>query len=159
MRAVRVGRALFVTMIAAFAAFFMVIPQRGFDRTVVMLDAPGLARSIGAEEAWSFEPANLEVEPGARIAFRNDSTITHTATCSGCPWDTGDVQPGQTKFLTFDTDAEYQYFCRYHGQQLGMIGTLVVGNPPPPTTEPTPPPGDGALPPGGGTGLVPPTQP
>jgi plastocyanin len=104
----------------AFAAFFAVLPTTGADATI---------RIVGSgPESWRFEPAVLHVGKGARIAFHNDTHATHTATCGTCvtnAWDTGDIQPGQTVFLTFDHEGGSRFFCRYH--QSIVPGTLQVG--------------------------------
>jgi plastocyanin len=110
--------------VAALAALFIVLPQRGADATIEM---------VGSTGAWRFQPAGpLRVDPGDRVAFSNDSRVTHTATCvatgdqtGACPWDSGDVQPGQTVFVTLpDDEALYTFACRYHGRQLQMAGTI-----------------------------------
>ena len=74
----------------------MVLPQRGPGRRIVMRD-------------YRFAPFDIVVEPGDAVSFRNDSSHTHTATCVQCPvsLDTGDVQPGQVKALTFPKAGTY----------------------------------------------------
>lgn len=120
--------------VGALAAFFMVLPQTGGDATVEMVRARG---------SWRFDPQEIRVDLGERIAFVNDSSVTHTATCTSCAgdaWDTGDVQPGQTKLLAFEETKSYLFACRYHGQVQGMTGQLTVGDaPPPPSPSPSTP--------------------
>jgi len=130
--AARMIKGSILPALAALAALFIVLPTGGGDAEVTMVSV--------ADGGWAFQPAEIEVDEGARIAFSNDSTVTHTATCVGCPWDTGDVQPGETVFLTFDDAARYQFFCRYHGSTGAMTGQLTVGNPPASTPSPAAPP-------------------
>jgi plastocyanin len=103
----------------AFAALFAVLPQTGADKTI---------KIVGKEGSLRFQPAIASVEPGARVAFENDTRLTETATCLTCTgkaWDTGDIQPGQTIFLTIPTTAgDYQYGSVY---DQGLIGRLLVG--------------------------------
>lgn len=136
----RLYRLTFVAVVAAFAAFFAIIPQRGADATIEMLPADAAAaQALGASEAWRFAPGELRVARGARVAFTNRSRVTHTAWCEGCTteWDSRDVQPGQTKMLAFTEDGTYLFVCRYHGRTLGMSGSLVVGEGGP-APEPSP---------------------
>lgn len=127
----RVPKGSLLPALAALAVLFIVLPRGGGDADV---------RMVAADAGWAFDPAQIEVSVGARVAFTNDGDVTHTATCVGCPWDTGDVQPGATAFLTFEEDARYQFFCRYHGASHGMTGVLVVGEPTAPPEGATPSP-------------------
>ena len=103
----------------AFAAFFAVLPQTGGDKTI---------KIVGKEGSLRFEPAAVTVDPGARVAFENDSRFTETATCVSCGdkgWDTGDIQPGQTVFLTLpDANAAYEFGSIY---DQGLAGRLLAG--------------------------------
>jgi plastocyanin len=101
----------------AFAAVFLVLPSSGAQATVHILRA-------GA--GWKFDPAGAKLRAGQRVAFVNDTTVTHTATCDRCGWDTGDIQPGQTKFVTIEATGDDAYHCIYHGQSAKMTGTLTV---------------------------------
>ena len=105
--------------IAALAALFMIIPQEGAEATVTMTGDGG---------TFTFEPAEVRLDSGEQIAFVNDTGTTHTATCTarGC-FDSGDVQPGQTKFVTVDRAGSFDYFCRYHGRE-GMSGRVLAGS-------------------------------
>lgn len=125
----RSSRSLIAPAVVALAALFIVLPRGGADAEVTIVDAG---------EAWAFSPASVSVEAAARVAFVNETDVTHTATCQGCPWDSGDIQPGQTAMLTFDDEVASSFFCRYHGASQGMEGQLVVGDPPVPQPSPSP---------------------
>jgi len=103
----------------AFAALFIVLPQTGADVTI---------KIVGPITAPRFQPAVASVKPGARIAFENDTRATQTATCLTCSanrWDSGDVQPGQTVFLTIPpARGTFDYGSRY---DVNLIGRLLVG--------------------------------
>lgn len=117
-----------VPVLGALAVFFMVLPQRGADATV---------RISGPAGAWAFAPAEVRIDPGERIAFDNDSKVTHSVTCvSDDCFDLGDIQPAQVKFLTVEEVGVYEYVCRYHGRQ-GMSGRILVGPVPEPDTSPS----------------------
>jgi len=103
----------------AFAALFAVLPQTGADKTI---------KIVGREGSLRFQPSSAAVDPGARVAFENDSRFTETATCLNCAgkaWDTGDIQPGQTVFLTLpESSLSYAYGSSY---DQGLTGILLVG--------------------------------
>lgn len=119
-----------VPALGALAAVFLVLPTTGADATVTIAEVEG--------GAWAYEPAELSVAVGDRIAFTNETEVTHTANCLDCPWKTGDIQPGQTKMVTFIEDLRATFVCRYHSELL--VGTLVVGNPGPAESAPGPSP-------------------
>jgi plastocyanin len=103
----------------AFSALFIVLPQTGADVTI---------KIVGPATAPRFQPVIASVKPGARIAFENDARATETATCLTCaatPWDSGDIQPGQTVFLVIPvTRGAFDYGSRY---DQNLIGRLLVG--------------------------------
>jgi plastocyanin len=90
-----------------------------------------------------FHPHVAWVEPGGTVAFVNESG-THTATAyhpdNGKPqripedaesFDSGLLtEEGATWEHTFETEGVYDVYCEPH-EQLGMIGTVVVGKPDP----------------------------
>jgi plastocyanin len=101
-----------VIAVAGFAALFAVLPSQGAGKKVKLV---GVA----------FKPASITVSVDGAITFENDSKVTHTATCPACRLDTGDIQPGTFKTLTFPKAGTFQIVCRYHGEQ-GMVAQVVV---------------------------------
>lgn len=104
-----------IPVIAALAAFFLVLPRGGADVTV---------RIVPDEAVWTFAPAQAEAPAGGRVAFRNLTDVTHTADCIECPWRSGDVAPGEIVFVPVGAAGAYTYQCRYHGEV--MRGELTV---------------------------------
>ena len=100
----------------ALSAVFLALPTTGAQTTVHIKRAG---------QGWSFQPDAATLSAGKKVAFTNDTTTTHTAICDDCGWDTGDIQPGQTKFVTIRTTGELSYHCAYHGQQ-GMTAKITV---------------------------------
>jgi quinohemoprotein ethanol dehydrogenase len=45
----------------------------------------------------------------------------HTATESKGSWDTGDIQPGESKSVEFDTAGTYTYSCSPHPWMFGQV--------------------------------------
>jgi len=104
----------------AFAALFIVLPQTGADSTIKIVNRSG---------APTYTPSVLSVKAGARVAFENDTRQTQTATCLNCSskanWDSGDIQPGQTVFVTLPAGATaFVYASRY---DEALQGRLLAG--------------------------------
>ena len=101
---------------------------------------PGAPNTIGMTDTLKFAPVSMTVARGTTVTFRNTTPIPHTvtddpskptnpadATLPGGvqPWDSGNMDPGQTFTHTFDTPGEYRYFCVPH-EVAGMVGTITV---------------------------------
>ncbi|MFN2613613.1 MAG: cupredoxin domain-containing protein [Actinomycetota bacterium] len=108
---------LILPVVGAIAGLFLLLPRTGTGVTVHI-------RSHGGRVVY--EPSTPSVARGARITFVNDTRGTHTASCVKCPWDSGDVQPGQSVPIEIAAVGTYEFFCRYHGLQGGESGTLTV---------------------------------
>jgi len=104
----------------AFAALFIALPQTGADTTIKIVSRSG---------APSYTPSTLSVKAGARIAFENDTHQTQTATCLNCSpkaaWDSGEIQPGQTVFVTLpDVATAFDFASR---DDEALQGRLLAG--------------------------------
>jgi len=99
-------------VVAGIGALFMALPSHGAGLKV---------RLVGIR----YRPAAITIHAGGAVSFENQSKLTHTATCPKCRLDTGDIQPGNFKSLTFGKAGTYQLVCRYHGEQ-GMVATVTV---------------------------------
>ena len=101
-----------VIALAGFGALFMVLPSKGAGREV---------KIVGVR----YRPSAVTIDASGAMTFVNDTTLTHTATCRGCRQDSGDIQPGTFKTLTFPSSGRFVIFCRYHGN-AGMVATVTV---------------------------------
>jgi plastocyanin len=63
---------------------------------------------------FKYMPAAVSVEAGARLTWTNSDDATHTATADDSSFDTGDLDHGDSKTITFDKPGTYSYFCRFH---------------------------------------------
>lgn len=95
------------------------------------------------DSGYHFHPHVAWVEPGGTVTFRNVSG-SHTATAyhpdtgkqrripeGAEPFDSGLLtEEGATFEHTFETEGVYDVYCEPH-EQLGMIGSVVVGRPDP----------------------------
>jgi len=69
----------------------------------------------------SYSPNPIEVNLGQTITWVNDDFVIHTATSADGTFDSNIMQRGQTFSYTFDTLAEYPYYCDLHPNMVGTV--------------------------------------
>ncbi len=72
---------------------------------------------------FAFDTPTLEVAAGTTVTWTNNDSAAHTASASDGSWDTGNIDPGASASVTFDTPGTYEYVCAYHPN---MMATIVV---------------------------------
>jgi len=121
-----------LTAAAAFAVVMLATPLAAqTDPRVVALDD-------------TFEPSNPVADIGTVLTFANEGANPHTVTADDGSFDSGDLRPGTSFFLTLDEPGRVPFYCKYHGAPggFGMAGTILVGSAQQvePAQEPLPPP-------------------
>ena len=126
-------------------AALAVAPAAGAAAGTVEVAMQG--RSDGSV-VW-FDPVGVHILPGQTIRWINrDPGNSHTVTAyhpeilarplripeGATPWDSDYLLPNETFSLTFTTPGVYDYYCIPH-EHAGMVGRIVVGDPP--SGEPT----------------------
>lgn len=86
-------------------------------------------------ESFTFMPEEVEVAAGTEVTWTNEDDFAHTAT-SGTPDETTDRfdgvmgelgemnGKGETFSFTFEEPGTYEYFCRFHPQQMRATVTV-----------------------------------
>jgi plastocyanin len=77
---------------------------------------------------FTFRPGTLEIVAGEQVIFSNDDAVAHTVTADDGSFDTGNIAPGHSATITFDTPGTYTFGCAYHSAM--PLGTIVVTAPP-----------------------------
>lgn len=72
---------------------------------------------------YAFAPATLTVTAGTTVSWTNRDNTPHTATASNSSFDTGAIDPGQTRQVTFTKPGTYTFICSFHPF---MHGTIIV---------------------------------
>lgn len=88
-----------------------------------------------------YAPEEAHVHVGDTVQWTNPSQAMHTVTADASladepetsvrlpegaePFDSGEIDPGESWSRTFDVEGRYVYFCIPH-ELAGMVGTLVV---------------------------------
>jgi hypothetical protein len=57
---------------------------------------------------------NLRVPAAASVTWANGDDAPHSARAKGGSWDTGILNKGDEKTLTFDRAGDYLYYCTVH---------------------------------------------
>jgi plastocyanin len=95
---------------------------------------PAVAQDAGPTvqmQPRTFAPAELHVAPGTSVIWTNPSDVEHTVTADDGSFDSGNVEPGDSFSMTFDTPGRYQYYCQQHGEPglQDMAGVIIVDAP------------------------------
>lgn len=105
-----------------------------------IVDAPSEVEVAIAEAdpddptTWGFEPADVIVETGTTVIWRNNGKNVHTVTADGNSVDSGDLQPGTTWRHTFEQPGTFAYHCTPHPWMQASVRVVIPGGevPPPP---------------------------
>ncbi|HWG08269.1 MAG TPA: cupredoxin family copper-binding protein [Solirubrobacteraceae bacterium] len=87
--------------------------------------------------ARAYQPAELTVEAGHTVTWRNDAFSQHTVTAAGGEFDSGPLSPGESFAVTFNTPGTFAYACTIHPSMKGEVTVLPArppGSPPLPTS-------------------------
>jgi len=68
-----------------------------------------------------FTPKRVQVPVGTTITWQNNGALVHTATENKGTFDTGNIAPGQTGTVTFDTPGTYTYTCSPHPWMYAQV--------------------------------------
>ncbi len=97
--------------------------------------------TVSMTDEMTFEPQRVTITPGTVVVFSNTGdSMVHTATgdpglvkdpglvslpAGVDPWNSGNVQPGASWSIRFETPGTYRYVCLPH-ELAGMTGEIVV---------------------------------
>ena len=109
---------------------------------LVALTSPALAEeytvkmvtNLDADQIYYFEPNELTIQPGDTVTFVNAQEDYHNVVFNRVPKDAENVESpmleeeGDSWSYTFNVAGTYGFHCHPHAG-LGMIGTLIVGEP------------------------------
>lgn len=124
----------------------------GYFVALLLAPSPGLAAepidivmkgTSDGSHVW-FDPIGLHIQPGQVVRWTNrDPGNSHTVTAyhptnfdrprripeAATAWDSDYLLPEQSFSFTFVEEGVYDYYCVPH-EHAGMVGRIVVGNPP-----------------------------
>jgi plastocyanin len=74
------------------------------------------AASTGAVEIadFAYGPQRITVDAGTEVTWTNSDDAAHTATADDGSFDTGDLDKGDARNVTFEKAGSFTYYCRFH---------------------------------------------
>jgi plastocyanin len=63
---------------------------------------------------FKYAPETVTVGAGTEVTWTNADDATHTATADDGSFDTGDLDRGDARTVTFDRAGSFTYYCRFH---------------------------------------------
>jgi plastocyanin len=72
-------------------------------------------------EGLGFHPGKVVVAPGTALRFTNRDRLVHTVTANAGGFDSGEIQPGQSKVLVFTQPGAHPFHCTPHPFMTGTI--------------------------------------
>ena len=72
---------------------------------------------------FAFSPATITVKAGDTVTWTNNDSMAHSATSDDGSFDTGIMEDGHTKSITFNKAGSFVYHCSVHPN---MKGTVIV---------------------------------
>lgn len=89
-------------------------PAADAEEASPMAAATPEASNVVEISDFTFGPAELDIPAGTIATFVNNDVVAHTASAVDGSFDTGNIAPGQSATVTFDTPGTYTYGCAYH---------------------------------------------
>ncbi|MGH7426749.1 MAG: cupredoxin domain-containing protein [Candidatus Methylomirabilales bacterium] len=85
----------------------------------------GRQETVVETQDFKFSTPTITVNVGATIVFKNTGKAPHTATSKDKSFDTGNINPGESKSITVRKAGNFDFECIYHIPQ-GMVGSVLV---------------------------------
>lgn len=76
--------------------------------------------SAGAQD-FLFQPARLEIPAGTTIVWTNHGQVTHTVSAEDGSFDSGNIEPGERRGITFSHPGTFPFHCTPHPFMKGVI--------------------------------------
>ena len=70
---------------------------------------------------FMFRPTRIEVAAGTTVVWTNGGQVAHTVTAEDGSFDTGPIEAGQRRAMTFPTPGTYPFHCTPHPFMRGEI--------------------------------------
>jgi plastocyanin len=83
--------------------------------------AAGRTTRSATVQDFLFRPARLEVPAGTTVEWTNGGQVVHTVTAEDRSFDSGNIEPGARRSITFSRPGTYSYHCTPHPFMRGVI--------------------------------------
>ncbi|HUA73558.1 MAG TPA: cupredoxin domain-containing protein [Solirubrobacteraceae bacterium] len=103
-------------------AFVLVSAATGFAASPAPVPVTIVSRA--------YTPAQLTVEDGQTVVWKNEGFGPHTVTAAGGGFDSGRLTLGESFQVTFTTPGAFAYACTIHPSMKGVVNVLMPGQHP-----------------------------
>jgi plastocyanin len=119
MRAFRFGRLL------ALGALMTSLLILTFGTGTGIAVAQGASASVAIQN-FAFSPGSIQVDAGTTVTWTNNDQVMHTVTADDGSFDSGDIAPGGTFSMTFNTPGTFSYHCKIHPFMTASIVVMAA---------------------------------
>jgi plastocyanin len=90
--------------------------------------APPSGEAARAEKVeivdFAYDPDPVTVQVGGKVIWLNQDSAPHTATAEDGSFDTGTLEQGKLKSVTFKQAGTYEYICQVHPDMHGVVEVI-----------------------------------
>ena len=69
----------------------------------------------------SYSPSSVTVVVGQTVVWRNNDSVTHTATANNGAFNTGFISPGERASILMESSGNFNYHCAVHPNMTGNV--------------------------------------
>jgi plastocyanin len=70
---------------------------------------------------FRFQPARLDITVGTTIVWTNDGQVVHTVSAEQGGFDSGPIEPGKRRSITFSRSGTFPFLCTPHPFMRGVV--------------------------------------
>jgi plastocyanin len=74
-----------------------------------------------AVQDFLFRPARIEISAGTTIVWANNGQVMHTASANDGSFDSGPIEPGERRAVTFGSPGSFPFRCTPHPFMTGVV--------------------------------------
>lgn len=108
-----IGAGVFVSRFAATNTQTQTVPESSQTQAA--------AKNTVTIANFAFSPAALTIKSGESVTWTNRDTPAHSATADDNSFDTGLLNSGESKSITFRKPGTFTYHCSVHPMMTGKI--------------------------------------
>jgi plastocyanin len=83
---------------------------------------PGAPDTLRAGvQDFRFQPARLEIAAGTTVVWTNNGQVMHTVSAEDGSFDSGPIEPGERRDITFSRPGSFPFHCTPHPFMRGVI--------------------------------------
>jgi plastocyanin len=83
--------------------------------------ASGRDTVVAVVQDFLFRPGRIEIAAGTTIVWTNDGQVMHTVSAEDGSFDSGPIEPGERRGLTFSRTGTFPFHCTPHPFMRGVI--------------------------------------